>query len=108
MTTIALRPATPEDDEFCFRLHKAALGEYVAELWGWEDEAKREYHRRSFTPERWQIVTVDGVDAGVLVVEEEPDEVYLGRIELHPDHQGRGVGGVLLRRGHKIHLRRDP
>ena len=27
MTGIALRPATPADSEFCFQLHKAAMGE---------------------------------------------------------------------------------
>ena len=26
---IALRPATPADAEFCYQLHKAAMGEYI-------------------------------------------------------------------------------
>ena len=29
MTGIALRRATPVDSEFCFQLHKAAMGGYV-------------------------------------------------------------------------------
>lgn len=33
-TAIALRPATPTDEEFCFQLHKAAMGAYVAAIWG--------------------------------------------------------------------------
>ncbi|WP_429423672.1 hypothetical protein [Nocardia sp. GAS34] len=37
-----------------------------------------------------RIITVDGNDAGVLVVNYRTNEIYLGRIELHPDHQGEG------------------
>lgn len=50
-----------------------------------------------FAPGQWQIIAVDGVDAGMLHKEERPREVYLARIELHPDHQGRGIGSHLIR-----------
>lgn len=36
-TTIALRPATPADHEFCFQLHKAAMGDYITDIWGWDE-----------------------------------------------------------------------
>lgn len=94
---VALRPATAADSDFCYALHKAAMGEYVAAVWGWDEQEQRAYHERGFDPQRWQIVTVDGVDAGVMVVEHRPAELYLGRIELHPDYQGRGVGARLIR-----------
>ena len=29
----ALGPAAPADSEFCFQLHKAAMGDYVAAIW---------------------------------------------------------------------------
>ena len=28
-SAIALRPTTPADAEFCYRLHKAAMGDYI-------------------------------------------------------------------------------
>ena len=93
---IGLRPATAEDSEFCFRVHRAAMGAYVAEVWGWDDEVQAGYHRRAFEPGRFQVITVDGADAGMLVVQRRPDEIYLGRIELDPPYQGRGVGGRLI------------
>jgi hypothetical protein len=34
MTPVALRPATPADSEFCFQLHKAAMGGYITAIWG--------------------------------------------------------------------------
>ena len=37
MTPVALRPATSADSEFCFQLHKAAMGEYITAIWGWDE-----------------------------------------------------------------------
>jgi ribosomal protein S18 acetylase RimI-like enzyme len=97
LMAIALRPATPADSEFCFRLHKAAMGAYVAAVWGWDERIQRDFHARAFAPDRWQIITVDGVDAGMLHVEQRPTEIYLARIEVHPDHQGSGIASRLIR-----------
>ena len=97
MTGIALRPATPADSEFCFQLHKAAMGDYITAIWGWDEQRQRCFHARSFSPGRWQIITADGADIGMLDVDDRPGEIYLSRIELHPGHQGRGIGTSLVR-----------
>jgi ribosomal protein S18 acetylase RimI-like enzyme len=97
MTAIDLRPATSADSEYCFQLHKAAMGAYVTAIWGWDEQIQRDVHARAFTPERWQIITADGADAGMLHVEHRPTAIYLPRIELHPDYQGCGIGSQLIR-----------
>ena len=96
MTAIALRPATPADSEFCFQLHKAALGDYITATWGWDEQVQRGFHAREFDPARWQIITADGADVGVLEVEYRPGETFLSRIEVQPGHQGRGIGTRLI------------
>ena len=96
MTGVTLRPATPADGEFCFQLHKAAMGGYITAIWGWDEQRQRAYHDRSFSPGRWQIITADGAGIGMIDVERRPAEIYLGRIEIHPSHQGRGIGTRLI------------
>ena len=96
MTVIALRPATATDSEFCFQLHKAAMAEYVTAIWGWDEQRQRDHHARGFDPEHWQIITADGTDAGILIVDYRATEIYLARIEIHPDYQGHGIGTRLI------------
>lgn len=96
MTVVALRLATPADSEFCFQLHKTAMGGSITALWGWDEQRQRAFHDRSFSPGRWQIITADGADIGMIDVEYRPTEIYLGRIEIHPSHQGRGIGTGLI------------
>ena len=84
------------DSEFCFQLHKAAMGGYITAIWGWDEPRQRAFHDRAFHPGRWQVITADGTDVGMIDVEHRPTEVYLGRIEIHPRHQGRGIGTGLI------------
>jgi len=93
---IALRPVTPADAEFCYQLHKAAMGEYITAIWGWDEQVQRAFHERAFNPRRWQIITAGQADVGMLDVEHRPGAIYLGRVELHPGHQGRGIGTRII------------
>jgi ribosomal protein S18 acetylase RimI-like enzyme len=93
---VELRPATPADGEFCYQLHKAAMGDYVTAIWGWDEQVQRGFHTRAFNPGRWQIITAAGADIGMLDIEYRPGEIYLARIEILPGHQGHGIGTRLI------------
>src|SRR2546429_2008425 len=52
MTPLAPRPAAPADSEFCYQLHKAAMGGYITAIWGWDEQVQRGFHSRAFNPAR--------------------------------------------------------
>jgi ribosomal protein S18 acetylase RimI-like enzyme len=93
---IALRAATLADGEFCYQLHKAAMGEYITAIWGWDEQVQRAFHQRAFNPRRWQIITAGQAGVGMLDVEYRLGEIYLSRIEIHPGHQGQGIGTRII------------
>lgn len=97
MHRIDFRPATADDFAFFFQLHKDTLGPYVDQVWGWDDEDQRAHLRRTIDYDATQVIVTDEVDIGRLKVERRQHEVYLGLIEIAPSHQGRGIGGQIVR-----------
>lgn len=93
---VALRQTTAADFEYCFGLHRGALGEYVEAIWGWDELDQRTRFQDAFDPAGTQVITVNGHDAGALNVAEADGAVVLGRIELDPAYQGRGIGGHIV------------
>lgn len=97
MNDLQLRPASNEDFDFLYNLHRTTMKEYIEATWGWDPEYHRERFTNNFQPAKSQIVVVDGRDAGVLVVETRDDELFLSGIYILPEYQNRGLGTSLLR-----------
>lgn len=95
-TQYTLRQATATDYDFLWRLHIAAMREYVAQTWGWDEARQAAYFRAHFNPAGSQIIVLDGQDAGLLVVERRPAEIFLSAIEILPAWQGQGLGTMVL------------
>ena len=72
------------------------MGEYITAIWGWDEQVQRAFHARAFNPHRWQIITAGQADVGMLDVDYRPGEIYLSRIEIHPGHQGHGIGTRII------------
>lgn len=91
------RPATDEDDAFVYALHRAALGDAIEATWGpWDDTVQRRFHEQWFSPDRLQIVLVDGEEAGLVDAQLDAPVFYISRIEILPRFQGRGLGSRIL------------
>ncbi len=95
-TIYSLRQATDADYDFLYRLHVITLREYIESLWGWEESWQQEYFARKFEPHKRKIIQIDGQDAGVVVIEQREQELYLGLLELLPAYQRRGVGTTII------------
>ena len=93
---IFLRPATHDDVEPLYVIHRAALGEYVKETWGWDEAAQAEHFRREFPLGLRQVICVDGQMAGYLDEEQHTDCLYLLNIAIAPQFQCRGIGTGLI------------
>lgn len=88
-----LRPATEADKEYVAALNERCYRPVVTAQFGrWDEREQRERFDRKWQPERYQVIIVEEVPAGVLSVCWEPDHVFLSGIQVDPDFQGRGIG----------------
>lgn len=96
MHQITTRTATSDDDEFLWQLLKATMRDYVDQVWGWDETWQHDYFRETFDPGENQIVVLLGQDIGVIAAKKTETAVFLLRIYILPEYQGRGIGTQLL------------
>ncbi len=92
-----LRPARPEDSDFVYRVKKEALGEYIRQTWGWDEELQRTLHVKDFNPATVWIISSFDQDVGWLEAICESGEMRIAGIYLLPEHQNRGVGTAVIK-----------
>ncbi len=97
MVAYLLRPATPDDSDILFRIHREAMGEYLEQAFGpWTDEFDREQHEQWLSAGRARVIMVGDEIAGALDVEWTADAAILYRIAIDPPFQGRGLGTAIV------------
>ena len=89
---IDFRQITNDDFEFLWKLHNAALKDYVEQIWGWDEAWQRRDFTEKFNPSEGKIIVADGVDAGFWWTIERETETLLASIRLLPEFQNRGIG----------------
>jgi GNAT superfamily N-acetyltransferase len=105
--TVALRPAAPEDQSFLLGVYASTRADELAPV-PWTDEAKAAFVAHQFAAQSAHyaahytgmtsdVVLVDGVPAGRLLVARWSEEIRIVDITLLPAFRARGTGSGLLR-----------
>ena len=94
--TFALRAATASDGDFLCRLVATNMCEYVAAVGVWDEYWQAHHFRANFDAACWQMIVVDGQDAGGFAVDRHPQVLFLADLHLLPAYQGRGIGSALI------------
>jgi len=94
----SLRPARPEDREFLFALHRAAMKGYVESTWGWDDAWQRAHFEQIYVPGRQAVIVRQAPlrDIGRVSVTRHWRKIFLRDIELIADERNRGLGGAII------------
>ena len=96
MRQVELRPATARDFEFLYRLHTAALRDYVEQTWGWDESFQRALFAKRFEPASRKLICWTGSPVGSIGSRIEPGALHLYYIALLPVYQRRGIGTFLI------------
>ena len=107
MNAITVRQEQPADAPFLFDLY-ASTRQDELEAWGWPPVFRETFlhqqfrasqgYRQTFPDAESQIVLVNGVQAGRLVVHRSPAEMRVVGIALLPPYRNARIGTALLQR----------
>lgn len=95
MASSTLRPAGPDDAPALSELAEAAYRRYVPRLGKPPAPMMADYTDVIANTETW-VLEDDGRLTGLLVLRPRGDHLLVDNIAVHPDVQGRGLGGRLL------------
>jgi ribosomal protein S18 acetylase RimI-like enzyme len=82
--------------QLAYDIRKNALGEYVKQTWGWDEDWQMKYHIEDFNTDILSIIEVDGKAAGSLEKYEEEGAIMVSGIYITDEYQGRGIGGDIM------------
>jgi ribosomal protein S18 acetylase RimI-like enzyme len=108
MSTLAVRPALPQDEIFLYDLYRAVRGpdfdlapitaEQKEHLLRMQFRGQLSSYTQQFPNSCYHIVLIDGKPCGRLWVAPGEHGFYLVDIAVHPNIQKKGVGTVLIQR----------
>jgi ribosomal protein S18 acetylase RimI-like enzyme len=94
---VAFRPATEADIAFLIDLRRLTMWPHF-EHSGLSINPDEQLERVLYRLDCGEILTIDGLDAGLFKVVRDADPWELTQIQLHPRYQGQGIGAALIRR----------
>ena len=92
-----LRPTVATDASWIAELRAVVMRPDLERLQRFDPVRVRERFLKGFQPEHTYIIHSDGVDAGVIAIRPEPDSRWIEHFYVAPAHQGKGLGGAVLR-----------
>jgi GNAT superfamily N-acetyltransferase len=94
---IKIVPAEESLREFSYQVKKVAEGDYVKEIFGWDETEQRVFHSRDWEQKRPMIISYNGESVGTIYVAENKDCIEIGQFFIMPEYQNKGVGTYVLK-----------
>lgn len=92
-----LRPIAREEREQAYALTREAMRAYVEQTWGpWNEEEQRQRHAQTFHPGEQDFIVEAGEVQGLRALRWRANDLFLARLYLRPQAQGRGLGSAVL------------
>jgi GNAT superfamily N-acetyltransferase len=101
---ISQRDASWDDLEWLEPFYESIMRPHYIELkLAWDSTKFREY----FDPRLTKIIQADGIEIGMLKVEERVDCMYLGDIQIQQAYRNKGIGTSLIESVIRFRLQRS-
>lgn len=91
-----LRKATDQDLDLTFKIKQNALQEYLEMLWGWNEKAQKNFHKKEYKKEHFQVIEQQNEPVGYLEIEPFQDHIFLANLMILQKFQGKGLGKIIM------------
>lgn len=106
-----LRPIQPLDREPLYEIHRAAMRDYVAATWGWNEAVQIGFWKRT-AHDGVLVIERDGKTIGYVDIQRRNEHIDIVNIVLDPRNQGQGIGTAIIQQtvddarapGQDVHL----
>src|SRR5580704_11880084 len=88
---------TPGDLSFSFEVKRAAIGPYVEEKWGWDDEFQLTVHRKHFHEKPFFAIELIQERIGTVSFFKQDRLIRFGEFYIVPTRQRQGLGTRILK-----------
>lgn len=94
---ITTRPATEADHSFIHRIHRLAYRDMIERQFGYWDEPRQSgLLDCDLATDNYEMVLWEGRPCGFFSYSTDSGRLHLINLAIHPQYQGRGVGGRVL------------
>ena len=96
MMIFNLRKATDQDLDLTFKIKQNALQQYLEMLWGWNEKAQQNFHKKQFKKEHFQVIELQNEPVGYLEIVPFNDHIFLANLMILQVFQGQGIGKAIM------------
>jgi len=97
-TNIERRIATEDDLETLYDINVRAMKDHLIANYGaWNEEEQREHFRKTTQVEAHELLLDGAEPVGFLNIFRSENGIYLNRICIVPEYQGKGIGTGIIR-----------
>ncbi|OGN99804.1 MAG: hypothetical protein A2Y58_03690 [Chloroflexi bacterium RBG_13_51_52] len=98
---IKIIPADESHYEFVYRVKKEAYGDYIARVFGWDENKERGFHAKDWEALKPSVILYDNQPVGTFCFTKKGGHFFTGRYFIEhfyilPEHQDKGIGSFVL------------
>lgn len=92
-----LRNVMETDKSFIYGVKKASIYDYVAKIWGWNEEYQVKDFETDFNLKDFKIITSGDEDIGFIQIYESESNINITEIHIVSKYQGFGIGSSIIK-----------
>jgi ribosomal protein S18 acetylase RimI-like enzyme len=95
---VKIIPADEPHYEFIYRVKKEAYGEYITQVWGWDEDKQREFFAQDWQELKPSVILYNNEPIGTICVSTSDGNLNIERFYILPEYQNKGIGSYLVKR----------